>query len=862
MGPDHSPKPSEAAKFVERTHCATAGSRPDVLTSSSHVAVSVPAISNARGISTIGTSHLGAGLVPTKGFRTTTSSGGLTTNRDGLLTDRVRSNKTTIGLENPIVTFKRNIEYVLPEGFSWEQQQQNLHDAELAMMEMAKRNKTRDPTLPPPPPGSRAERVLKEIEEGIINPTDFRIPDLGLEPGSLLDLLHRAVLARQKRTGAYEFPPYMHRPIIELLIEAIGGENLEDEMQLFPILLKIFSEEAVFMSLTHEQAVNILFPHAPKLGSSVRLPNQPGSYFVIDRKFEDNRNNMQLPEDERGLCVAITYLSENYAKMNEGLLCRYVYDFEGMVYLFKCDYDGHRRYLLSKNKIAPGATAPKVSPAKPGQIQTTADAQAHLTVTSTKYQRVPLGENPLSAAARESYLVYRREKARVASTDFNQPEIPTSEAAENLRIRYQQEEQRIVEQTEKAKAVLESEAQKQAARAQKIMEVEQAHTAALIQQRAGRSSERPATTPVPEQATVLTQPPESSKPAPASAPSPDTKSSKIAKKPMTLRQRVLAMSSMSSGDPELDRRHRERVDAAIRHSEAVVNRIYQERLSGATNTTTIQPEENLAGTGLEVTPTSESLNEDLSPAAYRPIETSDMGGATTASLEVTQTSINEDDLRPLEARPLLIPWSTPLSSEQTLILDGVSHAWEQMLEQMRVNNEPLPEDPVGLKKKVLHSVEIAIRKGVKSPMEHIAILQAELERHVRLKRTALSIDKLEELDKQEQAKAEEEFQKQQAEAAALGEQSPESPPRSRGRSYREYREELGLETPPTPPISMRPLLVPNTIEDKLDLMRDAVIYDIEDEPGFPPELRAEIKEYKAKVRAKNIAKRKREQSQQ
>ena len=145
----------------------------------------------------------------------------------------------------------------------------------------------------------------------------------------LLDVVNQILQAEDAR-GALVFPHIMREPLLRIMDQrvrvALERGLLRDMTHVRAFLFSTLTAEAPALAKTPEQAINILFPFAPKLGDAVELENIRGTAVVTARVYEDHREDMAVPAADRERTLIVTYDCLHPELRNKSLVARYIYD--------------------------------------------------------------------------------------------------------------------------------------------------------------------------------------------------------------------------------------------------------------------------------------------------------------------------------------------------------------------------------------------------------------------------------------------------------------------------------------------------------------------------------------------------------
>lgn len=173
--------------------------------------------------------------------------------------------------------------------------------------------------------------------------------DFKLDPNSFLGLVHE--MLKVERDGRPVFPHSMRRPLLRAVALRVKTEmemnpNLaagEDDLARW--VQEEIVEHAPRLCQTHEHAVDIIFPYAPRVGQSVRLKGVPGRVTVTRRMYEDLRENTRVPPEERERCMTIDYDCEHPSMLGKRIRARYTYKPDLALDIAMDHEDAFNRYM-------------------------------------------------------------------------------------------------------------------------------------------------------------------------------------------------------------------------------------------------------------------------------------------------------------------------------------------------------------------------------------------------------------------------------------------------------------------------------------------------------------------------------------
>jgi hypothetical protein len=196
----------------------------------------------------------------------------------------------------------------------------------------------------------------------------------------LLDMVGE-ILQAEDAQGTLVFPLLMREPLLRIMDArvrvALDNNIFKDMKHVQAFLYTTLTTEAPALAKTHEQAINILFPFAPKQGDAVEVENVRGTCVVTSRVFEDNRGREEKPAAERERTLIITYDCLHPSLKNKSLIARFIYDPAFAFATFIGDDEAIGRALAARRALSGAAAGPSIKmvessrarPAVPQQLQ-------------------------------------------------------------------------------------------------------------------------------------------------------------------------------------------------------------------------------------------------------------------------------------------------------------------------------------------------------------------------------------------------------------------------------------------------------------------------------------------------------------
>jgi hypothetical protein len=164
--------------------------------------------------------------------------------------------------------------------------------------------------------------------------------------------------------GVPMFPIYLRGPVFRKIITTLDriqrAGALVDENVITKVLFDIFTNYAPDICRTHEHALNILFPLAPRLGDVVQLPNIIGQSIVSKREYIDNRDsfdddtfeNMKKDDDaDIGRFMVITYECLHPTLRGKSFVSKHPFDLQVYTHAMRQDEKGLEQLMHERGMI-------------------------------------------------------------------------------------------------------------------------------------------------------------------------------------------------------------------------------------------------------------------------------------------------------------------------------------------------------------------------------------------------------------------------------------------------------------------------------------------------------------------------------